>query len=123
MIKYKLFLPLLYLVILVLNINNYAQDYLSQTHRDAFRLSQPGIIYDARSLSMGNAYSVIGNTYTATLINPATLGLAKKTTFSGSINLDLYYNEVKFLDDSLDSHKTETTFNQFGIVYPVPKDS
>jgi hypothetical protein len=123
MFKYKLFLLSLLLVILILNINNYAQDYLSQTHGDAFRLSQSGIIYDARSLSMGNAYSIIGNTYTATLMNPATLGLAKKTTFSGSINLNLYYSEVKFLDDSLDSHKTETTFNQFGVVHPVSKDS
>ena len=123
MFNNKFFLSSLLLVILVLNINIYSQDYLSQTHRDAFRLSQPGIIYDARSLSMGNAYSIIGNTYTAMLINPATLGLAKKTTFSGSINLNLYYNEVKFLSDSLDSHKTETNFSQFGIVYPVPKDS
>jgi len=123
MFNNKFFLSSLLLVILVLNINIYSQDYLSQTHSDAFRLSQPGIIYDARSLSMGNAYSIIGNTYTATLINPATLGLAKKTTFSGSINLNLYYNEVKFLSDSLDSHKTETNFSQFGIVYPVPKDS
>ncbi|MCZ6701614.1 MAG: hypothetical protein O6940_01090, partial [Ignavibacteria bacterium] len=111
------------LVIPALNINIYSQDYLSQTHHDAFRLSQPGIIYDARSLSMGNAYSIIGNTYPATLMNPATLGLAEKTTFSGSINLNLYYNEVKFLSDSLDSHKTETTISQFGVVYPVRKDS
>ena len=123
MVKYKLLLSSLLLVILILNTSIYAQDYLSQTHEDAFRLSQPGIIYDARSLSMGNAYSIIGNTYTATLMNPATLGLAKKTTFSGSINLNLYYNEVKFLDDSLDSHKTETNFSQFGVVYPVAKDS
>jgi hypothetical protein len=119
----KLFFPTLVFIILAFSINIFAQDYLSQTDEDAFRLSQPGIIYDARSLSMGNAYSIIGNTYTATLMNPATLGLAKKTTFSGSINLNLYYNEVKFLDDSLDSHKTETNFSQFGIVYPVPNDS
>jgi hypothetical protein len=119
----KLILPNLVFLTLALTINNFAQDYLSQTHEDAFRLSQPGIIYDARSLSMGNAYSIIGNTYTATLMNPATLGLAKKTTFSGSINLNLHYNEVKFLDDSLDSHKTETNFSQFGVVYPVAKDS
>ncbi|MCH7723191.1 MAG: hypothetical protein IIA49_03080 [Bacteroidetes bacterium] len=123
MFNNKFSLLSLLFIILVLNINIYSQDYLSQTHRDAFRLSQPGIIYDARSLSMGNAYSIIGNTYTATLMNPATLGLAKKTTFSGSINLNLYYNEVKFLSDSLDSHKTETTISQFGVVYPVPKDS
>jgi len=123
MFNSKLFFLSLLLVILVLNINNYAQDYLSQTHQDAYRLSQPGIIYDARAQSMGNAYSIIGNTYTATLMNPATLGLAKKTTFSGTINLNLYYNDVKFLDDSMDVHKTETTFSQFGVVYPVPKDS
>jgi len=123
MINNKLFLSFLLFGLLSLNINIFAQDYLSQTHSDAFRLSQPGIIYDARALSMGNAYSIIGNTYTATLMNPATLGLAKKTTFSGSINLNLYYNNVKFLDDSLDSHKTETSLSQFGVVYPVPKDS
>jgi len=57
------------------------------------------------------------------LMNPATLGLAQKTTINGTINLNLYYNDVKFLNDSLDSHKTETNVSQFGIVYPVPKDS
>jgi hypothetical protein len=123
MFSKKLFLPTLVIIILSFPFKNFAQDYLSQTHEDAYRLSQPGLIYDARALSMGNAYSIIGNTYTATLMNPATLGLADKPTFSGTINLNLYYNKVKFLDDSLDSHKTETNFSQFGVIFPVANDS
>ena len=119
----KLFFPTIVYVILAFSINIFAQDYLSQTDKDAFRLSERGILYDARSLGMGNALSIIGNTYSAMLFNPATLGLAEKFTVSSSVNLNLYHNNARFLSDSTEDTKTETVLNQFGLVYPVSKDS
>jgi len=104
-------------------INTFAQDYLSQTEEDAFRLSQTGLLYDARTMSMGNAASIISNTYTATLFNPATLGLAEKFTVNSAINLNLFSNNSTYINNQISDSKTETNFTQFGLVYPVSKDS
>ena len=100
-----------------------AQDYFKPNIGDALRLSISGQIYDARTLSMGNSNSVFNDTYTATLLNPATLGLARKFTINTSVGANLYNNDAHFIDDSLFSQRTETVLNQLGIVIPLTSDS
>jgi len=100
-----------------------AQDYFNPKIADAFRLSVSGQIYDARALSMGNAHSVINDTYTATLLNPATLGLARKFTINTSAATNLYNNDATFLNDSFFTKRTETVLNQAGIVIPLVSDT
>ncbi len=100
-----------------------AQDYFKPNIGDALRLSISGQIYDARTLSMGNSNSVFNDTYTATLLNPATLALARKFTINTSVGANLYNNEAKFISDSMLSKRTETVLNQLGIVIPLVSDS
>jgi hypothetical protein len=100
-----------------------AQDYFKANIGDALRLSISGQIYDARTLSMGNSNSVFNDTYTATLLNPATLGLARKFTINTSVGANLYNNDAHFINDSLLSKRTETVLNQLGIVIPLTSDS
>jgi hypothetical protein len=100
-----------------------AQDYFKPNIGDALRLSISGQIYDARALSMGNSNSVFNDTYTATLLNPATLGLARKFTVNTSFGANLYNNEAKFMGDSILSKRTETVLNQLGIIIPLTSDS
>ncbi|MBK9099914.1 MAG: hypothetical protein IPM14_17790 [bacterium] len=101
----------------------FAQEYFKPNVGDALRLSISGQIYDARTLSMGNSSSVFNDTYTATLINPAALGLARKFTVNTSVGANLYNNEAFYLTDSLLSKRTETVLNQLGIVIPLVSDS
>ena len=100
-----------------------AQDYFNPNIGDALRLSISGQIYDARALSMGNAHSVINDTYTATLLNPATLGLARKLTINTGIGLNLYNNDATFLEETFPAKKTETILNQAAIVIPLVSDT
>jgi hypothetical protein len=100
-----------------------AQDYFNPNIRDPLRLSISGQLYDARSLSMGNAHSVLNDTYTATLLNPATLGLARKLTVNTTIATNLYSNDANFITDSSLSKRTETVLSQAGIVIPLVNDT
>lgn len=100
-----------------------AQDYFEPNPSDALRLSQKGNIFDARALGMGNAHSIINDTYSATLMNPATLGLARRFTINTSFGVNLYSNEATFLNDKFLGEKTETILNQAGIVIPLVSDS
>jgi hypothetical protein len=100
-----------------------AQGYFNPNINDALRLSVSGQIYDARALSMGNAHSVINDTYTATLLNPATLGLARNFTINTSIGLSLYNNDATFLEQTLPSKRTETVLSQAGLVIPLASDT
>lgn len=122
MVKPKL-LFLFFVTLFLFSSISFSQSYLTQNFSDAFRLSESGIITDARALSMGNAHTVLSDVYSATLLNPATLGLANKFTINTSVGLNLYRNKAFFLDDSTDSDKTETILNQFGIVFPLISDT
>lgn len=108
---------------LVLSSTAVAQNYLGYNDRYAEILSERGLSYDAWSMSMGNAYSTLGNSYTATLFNPATLALADKVTFTTSVGLNLYRNTTNYLSNETNSDKTQTNLNQFGLVYPIKMDS
>jgi hypothetical protein len=101
----------------------FAGTLFSQTVSDAVRLSQPGLYTNARAMALGNAYSVIGNDYSAVLFNPATLGLTESTEFTGSINYDLYANASDFLGTNKEHVNNRTTFSQFGIVLQLQADS
>jgi hypothetical protein len=118
----KLKLLILFFLALFSSLS-FSQSYLTQNFSDAFRLSESGIITDGRALSMGNAHTVLSDVYSATLLNPATLGLARKFTIGTSVGLNLYRNKAFFLDDSTESDKTETILNQFGLVIPLVSDT
>jgi len=100
-----------------------AQGYFNPNIGDALRLSISGQIYDARSLSMGNAHSVLNDTYSAALLNPATLGLARRLTVNTSIGFNLYNNDATFLNETFPGKKTETALTQAGIVIPLASDT
>lgn len=111
------------LCVVLLTINLYSQNYLGLNDGYAAILSERGQSYDAWSMSMGNAYSTFGNSYTATLFNPATLATAEKLTLTTSVGLNLYRNTTNYLSTETSSLKTQTNLSQFGLVYPIKSDS
>lgn len=110
-------------LLLTLQANLYSQNYFSQTPPDAYYFSKFGNLTDARGMSMGNAMSVLSDNYSAVVLNPATLGLSRRITSNVSFGLNLYRNEVTFIDSVNTSHKTETVLNQAGFVFPLSGDS
>ena len=53
---------------------------------DAIRISRQGLMFNARSLGMGNAYSTIGYDFSALRMNPATMGLGNEASYTMSVN-------------------------------------
>jgi len=116
----RLFTDKMYFIVILFLISG---TLYSQTVGDAIRLSQPGLYTNARAMGMGNAYSVIGNDYSAVLFNPATLGLTEGTEFTGSINYDFYANTSNFMGNQSEYINNTTTFSQFGIVVQLNADT
>jgi len=100
-----------------------AQSYFKPGLGDALRISVGGQIYDARTLGMGNSNGVINDTYTATLLNPAALGLARKFTINTSVGLNLYNNEAAFLQDTVLGQRTQTVLSEAGMIIPLANDT
>ena len=103
--------------------SNFPQNYFSHNSKDALLFSQLGRISDARALGMGNANSVLSDNYTATIMNPATLGLSRRITVGTSVGANLFRNNATFLENETYSNKTGTLLNQFGLVFPLASDS
>ena len=78
---------------------NFPQNYFSHNSKDALLFSQLGRISDARALGMGNANSVLSDNYTATIMNPATLGLSRRITVGTSVGANLFRNNATFLEN------------------------
>lgn len=100
-----------------------AQSYFKPSIGDALRISVGGQIYDARALGMGNSNSVINDTYSATLLNPASLGLARKFTINTSVGLSQYNYESAFLQDTILGERTETILSEAGMIIPLANDT
>jgi hypothetical protein len=114
---------LVVLCVILLTQDMLSQSYLGLNDGYAAILSERGQLYDAWSMSMGNAYSTFGNSYTSNLFNPATLATAEKLTLTTSVGLNLYRNTTNYLSTETSSLKTQTNFSQFGLVYPIKSDS
>jgi len=100
-----------------------AQSYFKPSIGDALRISVGGQILDARSLGLGNSNSTINDTYSATLRNPAALGLARMFTINTSVGLNLYNNDAAFLQDTILGQRTETVLSEAGMIIPLSNDT
>ncbi len=92
----------------------------AQNFNDALLLSEPGLYYGAKSLSMGNSFTSLSNDFSGVLFNPAGIGLIKKTQLSIGMNLNSLNNQTTFLNNATGINKASVSFNQFGLVYPMP---
>ncbi|MEG8947613.1 OmpP1/FadL family transporter [Rosettibacter firmus] len=93
---------------------------LSQNFNDALRLTEPEIITGARALSMGNAYTALSNDFSATLFNPAGLGLIKKSEFSASFSYDSFSNSTTFFNRKEDFSNNITKLSELSFALPLP---
>jgi hypothetical protein len=119
----KKFSPLILLILIAFSVQIRSQSYLGLNDTYAAILSERGLTYDAWSMSMGNAYSAFGKSYSATLFNPATLATAEKLTVTTSVGLNLHRNTSNYLSTETSANKTQTNFSQLGLVYPMKSDS
>lgn len=92
----------------------------AQNFNDALRLSEPGILGGAQALGMGNAYLALSNDFSATIFNPAGLGLIKQGEFKTDFNYNSFSNLGSLFNQGTKVNNNFSKLNQFGFVLPVP---
>ncbi|MCB9247362.1 MAG: outer membrane protein transport protein [Ignavibacteriales bacterium] len=92
----------------------------SQNYNDAFRLSEQGYEYDAKTMSLGN--STIGSfgNFSSTLINPAGIGTIQKSILNFSFGTNSFTNSSNFFNTTTMADKSDNSTNQFSLVLPLP---
>jgi hypothetical protein len=90
---------------------------------DAIRVSRQGLIFNARSLGMGNAYSTIGYDFTALRMNPATMGLGEGASYTMSVNTTGSMYQSTFFGTQQSFTSTNTTLSQAGFTIPFKLDT
>ena len=90
---------------------------------DAIRVSRQGLIFNARALGMGDAYSTIGYDFSALRLNPATMGLANEASYTMSVNTNGSLYTSKFFGTQSSYTTTNTTLSQAGFTIPFKLDS
>lgn len=100
---------------LTLSINLFSQNL-----GDIIRLSQPGVGFGARALSMGNSYTALSDDASGMYFNPAGLGLIKKMEFSAGIDYFKFNNKADFLGNTSSYSNSKTSVNQATFILPFP---
>jgi hypothetical protein len=95
----------------------------SQDLADAYRVSRPGLYYNAKALGMGNAHSTVGYDFSALHFNPATMAGTDKGSFTMSLAWHGIRSSSDYYGTSDDFSTTSTSNNQAGLVLPFQLDS
>ena len=90
----------------------------SQQISDALRVARQGLLYNARALSLGNAYSPIGADFSALRFNPATMALSDKTSYTASWNTNVFKSNSNYYGTHTDFTVTSTPAGQLGLTLP-----
>ncbi len=90
---------------------------------DAIRVSRQGLMFNARSLGMGNAYSTIGYDFSALRMNPATMGLGEGASYTMSVNTNGSLYQSTFYGTQANYTTTNTTLSQAGFTIPFKLDT
>jgi len=83
---------------------------------DAIKYSQNFPTLTARSLSMGGAFSSLGGDFSSTYVNPAGLGLYRKSEFVISPGLQFANTSADYLGETNDDYKYQLNFSNLGYV-------
>jgi len=103
---------LISLVIIITCISTVQAQYVA----DALRFSQNFPTLSARSLSMGGAFTSLGGDFSSTLINPAGLGLYRKSEFVFSPGLGYSKTKADYLGETNDDFKYQFIMSNLGYV-------
>ncbi|MGH7495788.1 MAG: hypothetical protein ACREOO_25810 [bacterium] len=90
----------------------------SQQISDALRVSRQGLQFNARALSLGNAYSTIGNDFSALRFNPATMALSDKAGYTVTWITTAFKSSSDYYGTHTEFTTTSTPTGQIGLTLP-----
>ncbi len=93
----------------------------AQSEIDALRYSQSMFGPTARSLSMGGAFGALGADYSSLSINPAGIGVYKKSEFTFSLGYQNRNVESEYLGNTNKDNQFSIDMPDLGLVLAYPK--
>ena len=99
-------------VIILFSIVGYAQ-----TDIDALRYSQSSVTGSARFTSMAGAFGALGGDFSSIIVNPAGLGIFRKSEFSFSNSFYVSHTTTDFIGRNYDENKFNFNIPNFGFVF------
>lgn len=91
-----------------------------QNEIDALRYSQTQVMGTARSLGLGNAVGAVGGDMSALSINPASIGVYRKSEFGITPNLKLNNVNASYFGNATSNAGSKFSINNFGFVLATP---
>lgn len=89
----------------------------AQNEADAIRYSYLMPTGTARFTAMGGSFSALGGDFSVLSINPAGIGIYKRSEFAGGVNINIAKGESTYLNFTSDDIKTGFNFPNVGIVF------
>jgi hypothetical protein len=100
------------LVLISVSLGAYAQDEM-----DALRYSFLSPQGTARSMGFGSTLGSVGGDFTSLSVNPAGIGIYRKSEFMFTPSIKFNGVESRYLGNLTDDNSTRFTFNNIGIVF------
>lgn len=108
------------ILIAVLLFGSYPLVSHAQNELDALRYSGSTITGTARSIGVGGAFSAVGADFSAASLNPAGLGLYRRSDFQFTTHFRAINNESTFLNENNPASRANFGFSSVGYVYHSP---
>lgn len=103
----------------VLAYSFFSTSALAQNESDVFRYSKRNQLGSVRTMGLSGAYGALGADLASSGINPAGLGIYRRSDAGGT--LGIYTNRVESsLDDNLNSTNANGTFLNAGVTLTIP---
>ena len=97
----------------------FSTSVLAQNESDVFRYSKRNQLGSVRTMGLSGAYGALGADLASSGINPAGLGMYRRSDAGGT--LGIYTNRVdSSLDDNLNSTNANGTFLNAGVTLTIP---
>ncbi len=84
---------------------------------DALRFNRNDVVGTARSQAMGSAFGALGADLTATVINPAGLGVYRATELGLTLGVNVINNESNYFGNKLKEDRVRVPFSQMGVAF------
>lgn len=89
----------------------------SQNQEDALRYSRTQLLGSARYMAMGGAYGSVGADFSGLSVNPAGIGLFRKSEFTLTPLISLSETETSYFEQLQDDNKYKLMLGNLGFVY------
>ena len=103
-------------IITIFILSAFAINVIAQDENDALRFGMSQYFGTARGMAIGNATGSIGGDFSTLSVNPAGIGIYRKSEFSFTPNFSNAKNESTYLNENMSDRKSKLHFAQVGLV-------